>query len=161
MTPAVQLLKRNKVAFELHTFNVSDSEEGYGVAAARALGVEPELVFKTLLVSFNGDPKALGVCILPVTHNLSLKRAAKAHGQKSAQMADPVIAEKTTGYVLGGISPLGQKKSLPTIVDNSADTLPIFYVSGGKRGLDVALAPADLLRITRGQFAPLCVIDET
>jgi Cys-tRNA(Pro)/Cys-tRNA(Cys) deacylase len=160
MTPAVQLLKRNKVAFELHTFSATDSDEGYGLAAARALGVAPELVFKTLLVSFNGDPKALGVCILPVTHNLSLKRAAKAHGQKSAQMADPVIAEKTTGYVLGGISPLGQKKSLPTVIDDSADTLPTCYVSGGKRGLDLALAPADLLRLTRARFASLCVTDE-
>lgn len=161
MTPAVQLLKRNKVPFELHTFSVSDSEEGYGLAAAKALGVPPELVFKTLLVSFNGDPKSLGVCILPVTHSLSLKRAAKAHGQKSAQMADPASAEKTSGYVVGGISPLGQKKALPTVVDQSAEPLSTFFVSGGKRGLDLSLAPADLLQLTQARFAPLCVTDES
>lgn len=160
MTPAVQLLKRQKVPFELHTFSVGDSDEGYGIAAAKALGVPPEHVFKTLLVSFNGDPKALGVCILPVTHNLSLKRAAKAHGQKSAQMAEPAIAEKTTGYVVGGISPLGQKKALPTVVDQRAKSMDTFFVSGGKRGLDIALAPADLLQLTRARFAPLCVTDE-
>jgi Cys-tRNA(Pro)/Cys-tRNA(Cys) deacylase len=159
MTPAVQLLKRNKVAFELHTFNVSDSEEGYGVAAARALGVEPELVFKTLLVSFNGDPKALGVCILPVTHNLSLKRAAKAHGQKSAQMADPVIAEKTTGYVLGGISPLGQKKRLPTFIDESARQFDSMFVSAGRRGLEIELSPDDLRVLTSSEFAALADAD--
>ncbi|WP_028671882.1 Cys-tRNA(Pro) deacylase [Saccharospirillum impatiens] len=161
MTPAVQLLKRQKVAYELHTFNVDDSDESYGLAAAKALGVPPERVFKTLLVCFNGDPKALGVCILPVTHTLNLKRAAKAHGQKSAQMADPAIAEKTTGYVVGGISPLGQKKALPTVVDHHAETLSAVYVSGGKRGLDLSLAPADLLQLTRGRFASLCVADAT
>lgn len=160
MTPAVQLLKRNNVPFELHTFSVDDSNEGYGLAAARALGVPPEQVFKTLLVSFNGDPTLLGVCILPVTHNLSLKRAAKAHGLKSALMADPTIAEKTTGYVVGGISPLGQKKSLPTVIDQSAKGLHTFYVSAGKRGLDLALAPADLQQLTRARFAPLCVNEE-
>lgn len=160
MTPAVQLLKRQKVPFELHTFSMVESDEGYGIAAAKALGVPPEQVFKTLLVSFNGDPRALGVCILPVTHNLSLKRAAKAHGQKSAQMAEPAIAEKTTGYVVGGISPLGQKKALPTVVDQNAESMDTFFVSGGKRGLDIALAPADLLQLTRARFAPLCVTDD-
>lgn len=160
MTPAVQLLKRNKVPFELHTFSVTDSDEGYGLAAAKALGVRPEQVFKTLLVSFNGDPKALGVCILPVTHTLSLKGAAKAHGQKSAHMADPAIAEKTTGYVVGGISPLGQKKALSTVVDQSAQSMDLFFVSGGKRGLDIALAPADLLKLTRAHYAPLCATVE-
>lgn len=160
MTPAVQLLKRHRVPFKLHIFSVGDSEEGYGLAAAKALGVQPEKVFKTLLVCFNGDPKALGVCILPVTHTLSLKHAAKAHGQKSAQMADPAIAEKTTGYVVGGISPLGQKKALPTVVDQSAEPMDSFLVSGGKRGLDIGLAPVDLLQLTQARFAPLCVTDD-
>ncbi len=160
MTPAVQLLKRHKIPFELHTFSVADGGEGYGIAAAKALGVSPGRVFKTLLVSFNGDPKALGVCILPVTHSLNLKRAARAHGKKSAQMADPAIAEKATGYVVGGISPLGQKRALPTVVDLSAESMDSFFVSGGKRGLDIALAPADLLQLTRARFAPLCVTDD-
>lgn len=161
MTPAIQLLERHKVPFELHTFSVDDSEEGYGIAAARALGVPAAQVFKTLLVSFNGDPTSLGVCILPVTHTLSLKRAAKAHGRKSARMAEPAVAEKSTGYVVGGISPLGQKKALPTVLDRSAESMDALFVSGGKRGLDVALTPADLLRLTRARFDSLCLEGDT
>lgn len=156
MTPAVKQLDQAGIDYRLHRFEAdAGAEEGYGLAAARALGVEPERVFKTLLVAFNGDAKALGVCILPVTGTLNLKRAAKAHGQKSAQMADPAIAEKTTGYVVGGISPLGQKKRLPTIVDNSAGQLERLFVSGGKRGLDLELAVSDLLSLTGARLGDL------
>ncbi len=156
MTPAVQLLKKQKIAYELHRFDITDDEgEGYGVAAAKALGVDPSLVFKTLLVSFNGDPKNLGVCILPVSHTLNLKKAAKAHGQKSALMADPTLAEKATGYVVGGISPLGQKKRLPMVLDESAEGFEFIYVSGGKRGLDLKLAPSDLLKLTQAVLGDL------
>lgn len=155
MTPAVNQLDKAKVDYQLHRFEVTDSDEGYGLAAAKALGVAPERVYKTLLVSFNGDAKALGVCILPVTATLNLKRAAKAHGQKSAQMADPAIAEKTTGYVVGGISPLGQKKRLPTVLDSSAENLPSIFVSGGKRGLDLELATESLQKLTGARFAML------
>lgn len=155
MTPAVKQLDRAKVDYQLHRFEVTASDEGYGLAAAQALGVEPQRVFKTLVVSFNGDAKALGVCILPVTGTLNLKRAAKALGQKSAQMADPAIAEKTTGYVVGGISPLGQKKRLPTVLDQSAASLTTLLVSGGKRGLDLELTPAALQQLTGAQLAPL------
>lgn len=155
MTPAVKQLDNAKIDYQLHRFEVATSDEGYGLAAAQALGVAPERVFKTLVVSFNGDAKALGVCILPVTGTLNLKRAAKAHGQKSAQMADPAIAEKTTGYVLGGISPLGQKKRLPTVLDNSAETQPTIFVSGGKRGLDLELATESLQRLTGASLAAL------
>ncbi|MFG1498375.1 Cys-tRNA(Pro) deacylase [Saccharospirillum sp. HFRX-1] len=155
MTPAVNQLDKAKVDYQLHRFEVTDSDEGYGLAAAKALGVAPERVFKTLLVSFNGDAKSLGVCILPVTSTLNLKRAAKAHGQKSAQMADPAIAEKTTGYVVGGISPLGQKKRLPTVLDSSAESLPSIFVSGGKRGLDLELATESLQKLTGASFAML------
>lgn len=155
MTPAVKLLDAKKVDYQLHRFEVEASDEGYGLAAAKALGVEPERVFKTLVVSFNGDAKALGVCILPVTGTLNLKQAAKAHGQKSAQMADPAIAEKTTGYVVGGISPLGQKKRLSTVLDASAEALEAIFVSGGKRGLDIELSTGDLLQLTGATLAPL------
>ena len=155
MTPAVQLLKKQKVAFELHQFEVTDDSEGYGIGAAKALGVDPDRVFKTLLVSFNGDPKRLGVCVLPVSHTLNLKKAAKAHGQKSAEMADPVMAEKATGYVVGGISPLGQKKRLPMVLDQCADRFERILVSGGKRGLDLELAPGDLLSLTGAQLGDL------
>lgn len=155
MTPAVQLLKKRKVAFELHRFEVTDDSEGYGIAAAKALNVEPARVFKTLLVSFNGDAKQLGVCILPVSHSLNLKKAAKAHGQKSAEMADPAIAEKATGYVVGGISPLGQKKRLPMVLDASAAEFERILVSGGKRGLDLELAPGDLQSLTGARLGDL------
>jgi len=155
VTPAVNQLDNAKVDYQLHRFEVADSDEGYGLAAAKALGVAPERVFKTLLVSFNGDAKSLGVCILPVTDTLNLKRAAKAHGQKSAQMADPAIAEKTTGYVVGGISPLGQKKRLPTVLDSSAENLPSIFVSGGKRGLDLELATQSLQQLTGASIAML------
>lgn len=155
MTPAVNLLKQRKIAFELRSFEVEDDSEGYGLAAARALGVPPEQVFKTLMVSFNGDPKSMGVCILPVSRSLNLKQAAKAHGKKSAQMADPSLAEKATGYVVGGISPLGQKKRLPTILDDSATAFDTILVSGGKRGLDIELAPADLMQLTQAKVGAL------
>lgn len=155
MTPAVKQLDQAKVDYKLHRFAVTASDEGYGLAAAKALGVAPERVFKTLVVSFNGDAKSLGVCILPVTGTLNLKRAAKAHGQKSAQLAEPASAEKTTGYVVGGISPLGQKKRLPTVLDSSAEALPTIFVSGGKRGLDLELTTAALQQLTGASLAPL------
>lgn len=155
MTPAINQLDNAKVDYQLHRFAVTASDEGYGLAAAKALGVAPERVFKTLVVSFNDDAKALGVCILPVTGTLNLKRAAKAHGRKSAQMANAAIAEKTTGYVVGGISPLGQKKRLPTVLDNSAESLPTIFVSGGKRGLDLELATDALVQLTAATLAPL------
>lgn len=155
MTPAVQALKKAGIDYRLHSFTVTDDSEGYGLAAAKALGVAPERVFKTLMVSFNQDPKALGVCILPVNQTLNLKQAAKAHKQKSAAMADPKQAEKITGYVVGGISPIAQKKALPTVLDQSAADLDRILVSGGKRGLDIELKPEDLLRLCRAKLAPL------
>lgn len=155
MTPAVEQLKQHGIAFELHRFESVDDSEGYGIAAARALGVDAARVYKTLLVSFNGDPKRLGVCILPVSHTLNLKKAARAHGQKSAAMADPTIAEKATGYVVGGISPLGQKKRLPSVLDQSAANFERILVSGGKRGLDLELSPADLQTLTGATQADL------
>lgn len=155
MTPAVQALKKAGIDFRLHSFTVDDGSEGYGLAAAKALGVPPERVFKTLMVSFNQDPKALGVCILPVNQSLNLKQAARAHKQKSAIMADPKLAEKATGYIVGGISPIAQKKALPTVLDQSAASHDRILVSGGKRGLDIELTPDDLLRLCRASLSPL------
>jgi Cys-tRNA(Pro)/Cys-tRNA(Cys) deacylase len=134
---------------------VTDDSEGYGIAAAKALGVPPERVFKTLMVSFDQAPKALGVCIVPVAHNLNLKQAAKAHGHKSAAMADPKLAEKVTGYLVGGISPIAQKRALPTVLDQSAERFDAILVSGGKRGLDIELAPSDLITLCRASLASL------
>lgn len=105
----------------------------------------------------NGEPKNLAVAIIPVDQKLNLKLAAKAAKGKKADMADPEIAQKTTGYVVGGISPLGQKKVLPTFLHESAAEQDTICVSAGKRGLEIELAPRDLLGLTRGQFAPLCL----
>ena len=114
-------------------------------------------LLKNLLFCLNGEPKNLAVAIIPVDQKLNLKLAAKAAKGKKADMADPEIAQKTTGYVVGGISPLGQKKALPTFLHESATEQDTICVSEGKRGLEIELAPKDLLSLTRGQFAPLCL----
>lgn len=120
--------------------------------AAEALGIAPEKVFKTLMVEVEGR---LAVGVVPVSGNLDLKAFAMALGAKKASMADPAAAERRTGYVLGGISPLGQRQSSPTVVDVSALDLGTMLVSGGKRGLDVELAPADLIRLTAAVTAAI------
>lgn len=124
----------------------------YGVEAARALGVDPGSVFKTLLAEVDGAPT---VAVVPVEARLDLKALAAAVGGKRAEMADPAVAERVTGYVVGGISPLGQRRSLPTVVDSSAVARPTVLVSAGRRGLDVELAPADLVRLTGAVVAPV------
>lgn len=124
----------------------------YGVEAARALGVDPASVFKTLLAVVDGAPT---VAVVPVEARLDLKALAAAVGGKRAEMADPAVAERVTGYVVGGISPLGQRRSLPTVVDSSAVARPTVLVSAGRRGLDVELAPADLVRLTGAVVAPV------
>jgi Cys-tRNA(Pro)/Cys-tRNA(Cys) deacylase len=152
-TPATVALERAGVAHTRHTYAhdpraVADGGS-YGLEAAHALGLEPETVLKTLLVVLEGAPRpGLGVAVLPVTRSLDLKAAAAALGVKKAAMADPRAAERSTGYVVGGISPLGQRTALPTVVDASATAHPTVYVSGGRRGFDVGLAPADLVRLT-------------
>ncbi len=128
----------------------------YGMEAAHALGLDPATVFKTLLVVLDGAPRpGLGVAVLPVTHQLDLKAAAQALGVKRASMADPRTAERSTGYVVGGISPVGQRTPLPTVVDVSATRHATVFVSGGRRGLDLGLAPADLVRVTGAVVAPV------
>lgn len=155
MTPAVVYLKKQNISYTLHEYHVDASSQNYGQDAADALGVEYGRVFKTLLVSLNGEPKNLAVCIVPVSSTLNLKAAAKAHGAKKAQMADPALAEKTTGYVVGGISPFGQKRALSTAIDDSALQYETIYTSGGKRGLEIEFAADDLLRALRAKSAPL------
>lgn len=128
------------------------SAASYGTEAAETLGIAPEKVFKTLMVEVEGR---LAVGVVPVSGNLDLKAFAAALGAKKASMADPAAAERRTGYVLGGISPLGQRQSSPTVVDSSALELGTMLVSGGKRGLDVELAPADLIRLTSAVTAAI------
>ncbi|EJK2115756.1 aminoacyl-tRNA deacylase [Vibrio navarrensis] len=157
MTPAINLAKKKKIAHTIHEYQHDPRATSYGLEAAQVLGQDPKKVFKTLLFCLNGEAKNLAVAIIPVDQKLNLKLAAKAANAKKADMADPDIAQKITGYVVGGISPLGQKKALPTFLHFSAESQKTICVSAGKRGLEIELAPQDLLALTRGQFAELCL----
>jgi Cys-tRNA(Pro)/Cys-tRNA(Cys) deacylase len=153
-TPAVVLLEREGIAHTLHPYEHDPSSElSYGLEAAAAIGVPAERVFKTLLAVLDGGPLVVGV--VPVDRQLDLKALAKAAGGKKATMAEPAAAERATGYVVGGISPLGQKQRHRTVLDESALAFDTVYVSGGRRGLDVGLAPSDLLRLTAGTTSPI------
>jgi Cys-tRNA(Pro)/Cys-tRNA(Cys) deacylase len=152
-TPAVQVLERGKVPHTLHPYDPEHpAEQGYGEAAAAALGVDPGRLLKTLVTRVDG---VLTVAVVPVSGTLDLKALAAAAGGRKAAMADPADAERSTGYVRGGISPLGQRKALPTVVDDSALGFDTVLVSAGRRGLQVELAPADLVRLTRARTAPI------
>lgn len=139
------LLTRQRIAFTAHRYEVDEHAPSYGEAAAAALGVEPGRVFKTLVASVDGR---LTVGVVPVSGSLDLKALAAAVGGKRGSMADPADAQRATGYVTGGISPFGQRSRLPVVVDVSAREWPTVYVSGGRRGLQVEVAPADLVRLT-------------
>jgi Cys-tRNA(Pro)/Cys-tRNA(Cys) deacylase len=151
-TPATVLLSRQKVTHRIHAYQHDPRAESYGVQAASALGIDPARCFKTLVAAVDGD---LAVAVVPVTGSLDLKALATAVGGKRAVMADPALAERTTGYVRGGISPLGQRKRLPTVVDASARAYETVYVSGGRRGLEIELSPADLVRLTAATVSPI------
>ena len=152
-TPAVRVLEKARVVHTLHPYDPEHpSDQGHGEAAVAALGADPRQVFKTLVARVDG---ILTVAVVPVSGTLDLKALAAAAGGRKAVMADPVDAERTTGYVLGGISPLGQKKALPTVVDDSALEFATVLVSAGKRGLQVELPPADLVMLTRARTAPI------
>ena len=144
-TPATVLLTAQRVTHELHPYAVSPDAPNYGALVAAALGVAPAMLFKTLIAEVDG---ALTVAVVPVTGDLDLKALAGAAGGKRAALADRTAAERSSGYVRGGISPLGQRKRLPTVIDDSAPALDRMYVSAGRRGLQVSLAPADLIRLT-------------
>lgn len=154
MTPAVDSLKKAKVKFELHEYQHDLGHASYGLEAAEKLDVPSERVFKTLLVKL--DKAQLAVAILPVGEMLNMKFMAKACKAKKAEMAEPQAVERSTGYVLGGVSPLGQKKRLKTIIDQSAQQLTSIYISGGRRGLEIELNPLDLQDQTQASFAAIC-----
>jgi Cys-tRNA(Pro)/Cys-tRNA(Cys) deacylase len=152
-TPAVRVLEWAGVAHTLHPYDPEHpSDQGHGDAAVAALGADPRQVFKTLVARVDD---ALTVAVVPVAGTLDLKALAAATGGRKAVMAAPADAERTTGYVLGGISPLGQKKALPTVVDESALGFPTVMVSAGRRGLQVELPPADLVRLTSARTASI------
>jgi Cys-tRNA(Pro)/Cys-tRNA(Cys) deacylase len=145
-TPATVALDRAGITYSRHAYDHDPSAASYGLEAAAALGVDPARVFKTLLVD-TGTSLAVG--IVPVDGQLDLKAVAAALGTKSVTMAEPAAAERSTGYVVGGISPVGQKRALPTVLDDTAYGYDTVFVSGGRRGFDIGLSPTDLAHVTR------------
>ena len=151
-TPATVALTRAGVAYTLHPYEHHDDAESFGDEAAEALGVEKTRIFKTLVADVGGE---LVVAVVPVAGRLDLKALASAVGAKKAALADPAVAARSSGYVVGGISAIGQRTRLRTVVDASAQDLATIMVSAGKRGLQVELAPADLAAVTGAVFAPI------
>ncbi len=146
------MAKKNKISFKVHEYEHDPAAEAYGKEAAEKLGVDPDTVFKTLVVSAGKD---LVVAVVPVMKRLDLKLLAKAVGAKKVAMAEVKLVEKTTGYVVGGVSPLGQKKLLTTVIDSSAEGCETVFVSAGRRGMDIELAPQDLARLVKASFSPV------
>ena len=153
MTPAINQLKQKKKTFNIHQYQHDTNAQSFGVEAVEKLSLNAAQVFKTLVICT--DTNQLAVAIVPVMFKLNLKLVAKALKVKKVKMADANRVEKTTGYVLGGVSPLGQKKALTTVIDKSAQDFANIFVSGGKRGLEIELSPQDLATMCRASFADI------
>ena len=153
MTPAINILELSKTEHRVHSYEHDPSAESYGLEAADNLDIDAARIFKTLLVELNTG--AVAVALVPVLKQLNLKSIAKSAGAKKASMAKPDKVTRSTGYVLGGVSPLGQKKRLATIIDDSAKQYDTIFVSGGKRGLEIELDPQSLSALTNGRFAAI------
>jgi Cys-tRNA(Pro)/Cys-tRNA(Cys) deacylase len=153
MTPAIQLLKKARAEYQLHSYPHDPQSNSYGLEAAEKLNLAPAQVFKTLLVVT--EKAELLVAVVPVAGTLDLKALAQAAGVKKTEMADPLAAQRATGYLLGGISPLGQKKPLRSFIDASAQQFPSIFVSAGRRGLEVQLSAATLAQHCHGLFAAI------
>jgi len=151
-TPATAALTRLRLPFRTHTYDHDPAVDSYGLEAAAATGVPAERIFKTLLVDTGAG---LAVGVVPVSGSLDLKAVAAALKVKKVAMADPAAAQRSSGYVVGGISPIGQRRALPTVIDSSARDFDTIFVSGGKRGFEIELAPEDLATATRAGFAPI------
>ncbi len=156
MTPAINFAKKAGIDFKVHQYSHDADAPSYGLEAAQKLGLPAQQVFKTLMVQT--ETQALAVAVVPVQGQLNLKRMARALCVKKVQMADKTLAERSSGYVLGGISPLGQKKSLPTVIDAQAGDFATIFVSAGRRGLEIELSAADLATLTRARFADIAQI---
>ena len=152
MTPAINAAKKAKIPYTVHEYVHDPACASYGLEAAEKLDMDPSRVFKTLVADLGGE---LVVAVIPVAAMLSMKLLAKAAGAKKAAMADKTLVERSTGYVLGGVSPLGQKKRLRTFLDESALAHPAILCSAGRRGLEIELTPQDLCRLTNGRTANL------
>ena len=152
MTPAVVALEEAGIAHTIHEYQRSDDLHGFGREAADALGLDPDQVFKTLVVVADDE---LVVAVVPVSCQLSMKRVASAVGAKRASMCEPAVAERSSGYIVGGISPIGQRRQLRTVIDETAELFDTVYVSGGKRGMDVGLSPTDLVAVLGAVVAPI------
>ncbi|KRW62266.1 Cys-tRNA(Pro) deacylase [Pseudomonas sp. TTU2014-080ASC] len=153
MTPALDLLKKRRVDHQVHSYEHDPKAPSYGLEAAEKLNLNPAQVFKTLLAA--SEKAELLVAVVPVAGSLDLKALAHAAGVKKVEMADPAAAQRATGYLLGGISPLGQKKRLRTFIDDSAQQHPSIYVSAGRRGLEVQLSAHELAELAGAQFAAI------
>ncbi|MDF1690860.1 MAG: Cys-tRNA(Pro) deacylase [Zhongshania sp.] len=157
MTPAINLAKKHKIAHTVHEYSHDPASHSYGLEAVEKLGLNAAQVFKTLVVA--QEPKGLAVAVVPVAGQLNLKAMAKALKVKKVAMAAPADVARSSGYVLGGVSPLGQKRLLPTVIDASAAGFASIYVSAGRRGLEIELAAQDLLALTGGLLAPIAQWD--
>ncbi|MCL1059510.1 Cys-tRNA(Pro) deacylase [Shewanella gelidimarina] len=153
MTPAIDLLVKHNITHQVHEYKHDPACQAYGLEAAEKIGVPIGLVFKTLVVKLDG--KQLAVAIIPVADKLSLKAIAKASKAKKAVMAEAIEVQRSSGYVLGGVSPLAQKRQLFTIIDSSCAQLAQMYVSGGRRGLDIEIAPTDLQRLLNADITSI------
>jgi Cys-tRNA(Pro)/Cys-tRNA(Cys) deacylase len=153
MTPAISYLEKHNISHRILRYEHDPNAESYGLEAAEKLGLDSEQVFKTLVVSLDGNN--LGCVLIPVSHTMNLKAVAKAFSAKKAGMAEPKLVEKTTGYVLGGVSPIGQKKRIPCAIDVSAAELNEVYVSAGRRGLEIAIKPQTLAQVCQANFSKL------
>ena len=151
-TPATVTLTALGIPFSVHAYEHDPGTRSYGLEAAETLGLDPDQVFKTLIATVDGE---LTVAVVPVSGQLDLKALAAARGGRRADLADTRAAERATGYVVGGISPIGQRRSLPTVVDETAQLYDTVYVSGGRRGMDIGLAPDDLVRATGASLAAI------
>ena len=153
MTPAIEALRAAGIAYTIRPYDHDPASRSFGREAAEKLGVDPERVFKTLIVAL--ESRKLCAAIVPVARQLNMKSLAKAAGGKKAAMAEIQLVERTTGYVMGGVSPVGQKRSLPAFIDSSATEYQTIYVSAGKRGLDIEISPRELIELINAKIAGL------